>query len=158
MCLCAPPLVETLLRCPPCLQTASHAAASSISEWDQSCMDWYQGSMEGVGISPTTTSAKCSEHKLQCGLLHYHGGLLHCLEELDVSSAMYDRDSTAGIHSRIPWLSYAKMIMTFVGDGFCWNLCLCGEPRWCHSFYCLFCSGSYARAQVSSSAIISLRM
>ena len=28
--LCAPPLVEMLLKCPPCLQTASYAAASSI--------------------------------------------------------------------------------------------------------------------------------
>ena len=30
--LSAPPLVEMLLRCPPCLQTASHAVVSSILE------------------------------------------------------------------------------------------------------------------------------
>ena len=41
-----------------------------------------------------------------------------------------------------------------MGDGFCQNLCLCGEPRRCHSFYCFISSSSYARAQVSSIAII----
>ena len=45
-----------------------------------------------------------------------------------------------------------------MGDGFCRNLCLRGEPWWCHSFDCLFSSRSYARVQVSSIAIIQFDM
>ena len=40
-------------------------------------------------------TAKGSGHKLQCGLLHYHGELLHFLEVLDVSSAIYEAYRTA---------------------------------------------------------------
>ena len=43
--------------------------------------------MEGVARSRFPTVAKGSGHKLQCGLLHCHGGLLCCLEVLDVFSA-----------------------------------------------------------------------
>ena len=39
------------------------------------------------------------------------------------------------------------MIITFVGDGFCQNICLRGEPRRCHCC-------SYARSQVSLIAVI----
>ena len=101
----------------PCLQIASHATASSISEWDQSRVDWDQGCTEGVAWSPNPIAARDSGHKLLSDLLHYHGGLLNCLKEVDVSFAVYDPDCTAGMtvrtsrtewHSRIPWLPYAK--------------------------------------------------
>ena len=74
-----------------------------------------------------------------CSVLHYHGGLLYRLEELDVSSSMYDADCTAemncstrhrqcGPHEQDETpeyrLVYAKTSMSFVGDGFCRNLCL----------------------------------
>ena len=42
--------------------------------------------------SPIPTAAKGSKHKLQCCLLHYNGGLLHCLEVLDIYSTVYDTD------------------------------------------------------------------
>jgi len=34
------------------------------------------------------------------------------------------------------WVFYAKMVISFVGDRFCWTLCFHDDFWWCHAENC----------------------
>ena len=65
--------------------------------WDQSHMDWDQGSVNGVAKSPSPSAAKGSGSQVAVWLLALSGGLLHCSEVLNISLTVYDADCTAGM-------------------------------------------------------------